>query len=423
MLNVQKYKISDGVSLNYINDKKYKTVSASLYLHRKLKRDEVTKNALLTSVLKQGTKSYPTAKEINRYTEELYGASYGISVFKKGNIQTISFGFNSLTEEYSQKGIIEKCFDLLFEFMLNPLVENGGFMKNITDTEKVNLEADIKALINDKRAYADVKCIENMCIGEDSALCDIGYIEDLEKIDEKNLYEHYKKIISESPIDIFIVGDVDIEKIKKYLEAVFSKLTLDIKMLGDITSKKDAKEEKYVEEKLDVAQGKLSIGLRTNTIVTDFDYYALIVGNSIFGSGAHSKLFNNVREKLSLAYYAYSRLDKFNGIMLIGSGIEFENFNKAKDEIFVQLEETKKGNFTEDELFISKQAVINRLKSYYDSPSLLKDYYLCNNLSGEDDSIEDAIEKIKKVTKEEIVAVFSKIKSDTVYFLKGKEWF
>lgn len=423
MLNVQKYKILEGVSLNYINDKKYKTVSASLYLHRKLNRDEVTKNALLTSVLKQGTKNYPTAKEINRYTEELYGASYGISVFKKGNIQTLSFGFNSLTEEYSQKGIVEKCFDLLFEFLLNPLVENGGFMKKIVATEKVNLEADIKALINDKRAYADVKCIENMCIGEISALCDIGYVEDLEKIDEKNLYEHYKKIISESPIDIFIVGDVDIDKIKKYLEDVFSKLSLDIKPYGNITSKKSATEEKYVEERLDVAQGKLSIGLRTNTIVTDDDYYALIVGNSIFGSGAHSKLFNNVREKLSLAYYAYSRLDKFNGIMLIGSGIEFKNFIKAKDEIFVQLEETKKGNFTPDELFISKQAVINRLKSCYDSPAMLKDYYLCNNLVGEGDSIEEAIAKIEKVTKEEIVAVFSKIKSDTVYFLKGKEWF
>ncbi|MBE7037517.1 MAG: insulinase family protein [Ruminococcaceae bacterium] len=421
MTDIKKFKIADGISLNYINDKKYKTVSISLYLHRKLKRDEVTKNALLTSVLRQGTKKYPTSKEINRYTEELYGASYGLSVFKKGNIQTLSFGFNSLTEKYSENGIIEKCFDLLFEFLLNPLVENGGFVKKNVDTEKINLEADIKALINDKRAYADVKCLENMCIGEDSALSDIGYVEDLENIDEKNLYEHYKTIITQSPVDIFIVGDVDIDKIKAYLEEVFSKVNLDITPLDNVTSKKSANEEKYVEEKLDVAQGKLSIGLRTNTIATDDDYYPLVVGNSIFGSGAHSKLFNNVREKLSLAYYAYSRLDKFNGIMLIGSGIEFVNFNKAKDEIFVQLEATKNGEFTSDELFIAKQAIINRLKSYYDSPALLKDYYLCNILLKDGDSIEDAIEKVKKVTKEEIVAVFSKIKSDTVYFLKGKE--
>lgn len=421
MMDVQKFKIRDGVSLNYINDKKYKTVSASLYLHRKLKRDEATKNALLTAVLKQGTKNYPTAKKISRYLEDLYGASYGINVFKKGNVQTLSFAFNSLTEKYSEDGIVQKCFDMLFEFLLNPLCEDNAFLKKYVDTEKVNLENDIKALINDKRAYADFKCLENMCTDEESAICEFGYVEDLSQIDEKNLFEHYKKIITQSPIDIFVVGDVDIVKIKKYLQEVFNKLSFDIKPLGKTTSKKDAGEVKTVYESLDVAQGKLSIGLRTGVIATDCDYYALLVGNSIFGSGAHSKLFNNVREKLSLAYYAYSRLDKFNAIMLIGSGIEFENFEKAKEEIFFQLEEVKKGSFTDDELFVAKQFIINRLKSYYDSPALLKDYYLGNILLSGGDSIQEAIKKVEGVTANQIVSVFSKVKTDTVYFLKGKD--
>ncbi len=420
-MDVQSFKIKDGVSLNYINDKKYKTVSASLYLHRNLKRDEVTKNALLTAVLKQGTKNYPTAKEISRYLENLYGASYGISVFKKGNVQTLSFGFNCLTQKYSDDSIVENAFDMLFEFLLNPYCENNAFSKKYVDTEKINLENDIKALINDKRAYADIKCIENMCEGEDSALCEVGYVEDLKDIDEKNLYEHYNKIITQSPIDIFIVGEVDIDKIKAYLENVFSKLSLNIKMLDNITSKNNANNVKTVYESLDVAQGKLSIGLRTQTIATDDDYYALFVGNSIFGSGAHSKLFNNVREKLSLAYYAYSRIDKFNATMLIGSGIEFENFEKARDEIFVQLEDVKKGIFTSDELFVAKQAIVNRLKSCYDSPAALKDYYLSNILLKNNDTIENAIEKINKVTSEEIVCAFNKIKTDTIYFLKGRD--
>lgn len=423
MMDVQSFKIKDGVSLNYINDKKYKTVSVSLYLHRNLKRDEVTKNALLTAVLKQGTKKYPTAKEISRYLEDLYGASYGISVFKKGSVQTLSFGFNCLTQKYSDDSIIENAFDMLFEFLLNPYCENGAFSKKYVETEKINLENDIKALINDKRAYADFKCIENMCQGEDNALCEVGYIEDLNDIDEKNLYEHYKTIITQSPVDIFIVGDVDIEKTKEYLENVFEKLPLDIKPLDKITSKNDAGDVKTVYESLDVSQGKLSIGLRTQTIATDDDYYALLVGNSVFGSGAHSKLFNNVREKLSLAYYAYSRLDKFNATMLIGSGIEFENFEKAKNEIFVQLEDVKKGIFTSDELFVAKQAIVNRLKSCYDSPAALKDYYLSNILLHCNDTIQDAIEKIEKVTSSEIVSAFNKIKTDTVYFLKGRDWF
>lgn len=421
MQEVKKFNVANGVSLNFIDDKKYKTVSVSVYLSRRLDRAEVTKNSLLSSVLAQGTKNLPAAKDIDRYLKSLYGAAYSVSVQKKGDVQAIAFEFSTLSEKYSEKGIIKKCFDMMFEFMFNPLTENGAFSKKYVDIEKANLETDINALINDKRAYADFRCIEEMCKGESTAIREIGYIEDLADIDEKNLYAHYKNIISSSPIDIFVVGDVDADEIYAYLNDAFSVLKPDIKPIKINVGKKDADEIRYVDESMDVTQGKLSIGLRTNISPLDNDYWALLVGNSIFGSGAHSKLFNNVREKLSLAYYAYSRISRYNSVMLIGSGIEFENFKKAKKEIFFQLEAVKKGDFSENDLFAAKQFIINRYKSYYDSPALMKDYYYGNILLGYDVSIEEAIEKASAVTAEEIIYAFCKINTDTVYFLKGRE--
>lgn len=421
MSGVKKIHIAEGVSLNFIDDKKYKTVSVSMFLSRKLSRSEVTKNSLLSSVLAQGTQNLPTAKDIDRYLKSLYGAAYSVSVQKKGDVQSIAFEFSSLNEKYSEKGIIKKCFDMMFEFIFNPLTENGGFLKKYVDTEKANLETDIRALINDKREYADFRCVEEMCAGESAAIREIGYIEDLEKINEKNLYEHYKKIITSSPIDIFVVGDVDIDETVAYLKNAFDGVKLDISPVKIEIDKKNAGEIKYVDESLDVTQGKLSIGLRTGISPLDKDYWALVVGNSVFGSGAHSKLFNNVREKLSLAYYAYSRISRYNSIMLIGSGIEFENFKKAKKEIFFQLESVKKGDFTENDLFVAKQFIINRYKSYSDSPALLKDYYFGNILLGYDVSVDEAIKKVEEVTTEDIIYAFCKISTDTVYFLKGRE--
>lgn len=421
MSEVKKIHIAEGVSLNFIDDKKYKTVSVSMFLSRKLSRSEVTKNSLLSSVLAQGTQNLPTAKDIDRYLKSLYGAAYSVSVQKKGDVQSIAFEFSSLNEKYSEKGIIKKCFDMMFEFIFNPLTENGGFLKKYVDTEKANLETDIRALINDKREYADFRCVEEMCAGESAAIREIGYIEDLEEINEKNLYEHYKKIITSSPIDIFVVGDVDIDETVAYLKNAFDGVKLDISPVKIEIDKKNAGEIKYVDESLDVTQGKLSIGLRTGISPLDKDYWALVVGNSVFGSGAHSKLFNNVREKLSLAYYAYSRISRYNSIMLIGSGIEFENFKKAKKEIFFQLESVKKGDFTENDLFVAKQFIINRYKSYSDSPALLKDYYFGNILLGYDVSVDEAIKKVEEVTTEDIIYAFCKISTDTVYFLKGRE--
>ena len=421
MVSAEKYNISDNINLYVIKDKKYKTVLASTYLHRKLERNEVTMNALLSKVLRNATAKYSSLLDLSIYAEKLFGLGFDIGITKRANIQSLVSQVSFLNDRYSEGSILEESLSLMLDMLFEPYVVDGGFCKEHVVNQKKNLKDDIESLINDKRAYASVRCLEEMCQGEENAIVEIGYIEDLDKINEKNLYSHYNSVIFSSPIDIFLVGDVDTAEIIKFLKEYLSRFKFSIAPIDICGEIKLSSEEKYVEDNLSVNQGKLAIGLRTGISLGNPLYYPLLTGNSIFGSGAHSKLFNNVREKLSLCYYAYSRLDKYNGIMMIGSGIEFDKFQKTKDAILKELESVKTGDFTDEELEIAKEYIISTFSSYEDSPGLLIDYYLGMAFSDDFPSIYDVCEKIKKVSREEIIESFKNVAVDTVYFLNGKE--
>lgn len=414
-----KIAVSKGINLYYIDDSKYKTVSMSLFLRRKLTRSEVTKNALITNVLKRGTNNLADLKSISRRLDSLYGADYDIGVLKRGDVQLIMADINFLSEEYSENGMEIKCADLLTDFIFNAKSIDNSFVKEYVESEKINLKDEIESIINDKKAYADYRCNQEMFKNENAGLNAIGYTDDLDSIDEKSLYDHYKKIITESPIDIFIVGHVKIDEIAKHFQDTFSKYKFNISPVFSEVEITKAGDVKNITDKMNVNQGKLAIGLKTMIKQGDDLYYPLVVGNSVFGSGAHSKLFNNVREKLSLCYYAASRIDKFTGSMLVSSGIEFKNFEKARDEIFVQLDAVKSGDFTDSELSAAKEFLININKTAYDSPISQKVFYLENILGKTDITIEEANAKIASVTREDIMKAFENISTDTVYFLSG----
>ncbi len=414
-----KYDILNGINLYHIEDKKYKTVSVTLFMHRKLERSEVTKNALITNVLKRGTSPLKNMREISIELDDLYGATYDVTVTKNGDVQSILGTINYLSKQYADKSIETKCTDLLIDFIFNPLTENKAFKKEYVESEKINLKDEIESIVNDKKAYADYRCQQEMFKGQKEEMRSIGFSEDLDEINEVNLYEHYKNIITSSPIDIFVVGDADIELIVSHFKKRFSEFEFNISPVYVQTEIAPSKDVKTITDKMDVNQGKLAIGLKTQIRANDELYYPLVVGNSIFGSGAHSKLFNNVREKLSLCYYAVSRVNALTGSMTISSGIEFKNFEKAKDEIFVQLDAVKNGDFTESELQIAKDYIINANIASKDSPLSLKVFYMKNIISKRNISIDDANKKIASVTKEDVVRAFKNITPDTIYFLKG----
>ena len=421
MNSVLKHKISDGINLYVIKDNKYKTVHCCTQVYRNLSRKEATFNALLSKVLKTGTSKHPSMNALNIYAEELYGCSADVSVVKKANLQSVISSVNVLDSKFAGDECEQKAMEFMLDLLFDPYIVNGAFCKEYVDTQKINLSDDIDSLINDKRSYANVRCLEEMCKGEANAIVEIGYKEDLDGIDEKNLYEHYKNIILKSPIDIFIVGDVDDIKLCEFFKDYFSKFTFDIEPVKFELSSKLSGEANYVEDKLNVNQGKLAMGLRTGINIESPLYYALLVGNSILGSGAHSKLFNNVREKLSLCYYAYSRLDKYNALMLIGSGIEFQNYEKTKNAICEELENVKNGMFTDEELDVAKEYIISSYRSYEDTPGLLIDYYISLTYTPSLKSLSEACEAVREIKRDDVIKAFENVCLDTVYFLNGKE--
>lgn len=418
---MRSYKVNSNVSLHYIPMEKLKTTSIGVYIHRPLNDSEASMNALIPYVLKQGCKLGENTVEISNYLDNLYGASLSAGVIKKGEDHIIGFDAETISDRFAANGehLLEELVKLLLSMMFEPVTENGAFKAEYVEREKKNLIDRIEGLINDKRSYARMRCIQEMCKGEAFAINRLGTKEGVEKITPHMLYDYYRKIISRSPIDIFVCGEADIEALSAAVKSV--NLPFEKAEMPKTEILKKSGEVNNITERLDITQGKLSIGFRTNIKADDEDFIALTVANSVFGSGTHSKLFNNVREKLSLCYYASSSLDRFKGLMTVNAGIEFENYQKAYDEIFVQFEAVKKGEISDFEIESSINSLVNGYRSAYDDPSSMRGLYMSEILAGTGYSIADYIEKIKRVTKEDVIRVINKVETDTVYFLTGKE--
>ena len=413
----EKISIKNGINLYYIPTKKFKTTAFSIYIHRPLTREECTLNALLSMVIRRGCPMFPESKELSRHLDNLYGVSFSTTVRKKAERQIICANFQFINEKFLEEksNILDGVLNLAKDAILGQTSFDEEYLKQ----EKENLKLQILSIINDKRQYASKKCIEIMCQDEPYGISKSGYIEDLDSITSSSLYEHYKNTVLKSPVDIFINGDVDInyvtEKIKEIFESI--EVTENIPAPSDV--KKSVAEVKNVTEEQQIVQGKLSIGFRTNVFATDDDYPALMMYNSILGCGIFSKLFNNVREKLSLCYYASSSIDHLKWIMTINSGIEVANFQKAYDEIFVQMDDIKNGNISDMEISAAVLGTVNSINSISDNPFALDDYYLGKIIAGNLMGLDELAEKIQRVTKEQIMDVSKKIELDTVFFLKG----
>lgn len=414
-------KINDNITLHYIPMEKLKTSSISIYIHRPLCENEAAMNGLLPFVLKRGCKKCPSTEALAHMLDSLYGAELHGGISKKGLDQVMSFSLESISEKYTpfSEPIFDELTELAMSLLFEPVTDGEAFVKDFVDQEKKNSIEHIEGIINNKRSYAAMQCFRKMYKGSQLALSSYGTVESVNEITPQKLYAHYKKIITSSPIDIYISGDCDekncAEKIIKTVENMNftkSEITRTDVFVGDGELKKH-------EESMDIAQGKLSMGFTTGINACSEDYYAMMVANSIFGSGAHSKLFNNVREKLSLCYYASSGLDRYTGAIQVNAGIEFENFGKAYDEILVQLRELQAGKVSELEYTSSINAIVNSLKTCFDDRYAMQSFDLSERVSGKARTLEEVIEKISAITVEQAVEASKKIKLDTVYFLKN----
>ena len=420
-MDYKKNQIKEGINLHIVQTNKFKTNLISVFLTLPLKQEEVTKQALVSAVLRRGSKNYPNLEALSIALEEMYGASFDCGIDKMGDNHILKFYIETIGEEFLPKKeeILKTALEVLMDIVFNPLMENQAFNEKYVELEKENLKQIIESKGDNKAKYALERCIEEIYKDKPYGLYKYGYIEDLEKINAQNLYETYQNIIEKAKIDIFVSGNVEEQNILNILannEQIKSLPERKINILNnELVANMDKPQE--IIENMDITQGKLVIGLNVNTENEDDKYVALMY-NMLLGGSANSKLFQNVREKASLAYTAGSMYIRQKNNIFIRCGIEIKNYNKAKEIIEKQLEDLKNGQFSEEELQNAKTAVISSIDFIPDEQDTQIGYYFGQEFSGKFVSIEDYKKKIEQITKEQITKIAENISIHTIYFLK-----
>lgn len=419
---INRMQILPGVFLTAVQTNKFKTGFFSLNFLRPLCREEAAANALLPSVLLRGSEKYPDIPSIAEALDEMYGASMGVLIRKKGEVQMTGFFADFIEDRFAEEPVFAPMMDFVSQILLHPALESGVFRKEYFEGEKRNLLNAMEARINDKRTYANSCMLNVMCEDEPYAILRMGTEEELKALDETALYAQYRRVLAESRAELFYMGARAPEEAAEIIRNAFAQLPRAASFEPvDTIVIPAAKEIKNAEKHMDVTQGKIAIGLRTGCTVHDADYPALILMNTIFGGGMTSKLFLKVREEQSLCYYASSAVDKYKGVMLVYSGVEFDKLEVTKDEILRQLEECKAGNITEEELESARRYILSDLKTALDSPGRLDDFYLGQAMIGAESTLEDLAAAVSAVTSAQVQAAANRLTLDTIFYLKGAE--
>ena len=422
--------MKQGIKLHTINTNKFKTNLIAIFLSTPLKRENVTKNSLLASILRRGCEKYKTQEEISKKLEEMYGAEFNCGLDKIGKNHVLKFYIESINDEFlPQNGedMLKKSIEIISEIVFNPLVQNNGFNEEYVNQEKENVKQIIEGKKDNKARYALFRCVEEMYKDKPEGLYKYGYVEDLESINSQNLYEYYKELINTCKIDTFVSGkleNIDIENLIKEDENI-SKLK-DREPEYNINkpeTKNPIEKANKVEEKLDVTQGKLVIGYDVDASKEDIENkkfrYIGMLYNAILGGTATSKLFQNVREKASLAYTASSSFSYYTGNIFVNAGIEIENFEKATDIIKEQIEAMKQGDFSKEDIRNAQKTIVSNIAGISDEQDTEIIYFLGQELSGNNVSLEQYAEFVQDVNKNEIEDFAKKININTIYFLRN----
>ncbi|MCM3237657.1 insulinase family protein [Heyndrickxia oleronia] len=412
---------TEGFTLHIVKTNKYKTNTLVWKMKAPLNAETVTLRALLLNVLQSSTKKYPTTTALRTYLDDLYGAGFFVDLAKKGEQHIMSFSIDIANEKFLKDStpLLQKGIDFLAEVLLNPNIENESFHQETVEKEKRILKQRIQSIYDDKMRYSNVRLVEEMCKGEPYALDANGIASKVEEITPQNLFEYYKQAISEDELHLYIIGDVNENEVETFCRNLQFENRTPIQLERKEGS--NVKEVKEIKEKQDVKQGKLNIGYRTNVRFGDQDYFALQVFNGIFGGFSHSKLFINVREKASLAYYAASRLESHKGLLMVMSGIEAKNYDQATTIIREQMDAMKKGDFTDQEIEQTKAVINNQLLETTDTSRGLVEILYHNVIANQNFTVDDWIQRINKISKQDIIEVAKKIELDTIYFLTGLE--
>ncbi len=415
--------IKKGIKLHEIQTDKFKTNLIAVFLTIPVTRENVTKDALISSVLRRGSKNMPTLAQISKEMEEMYGASFDCGIDKTGDNHVLKFYIETINDNYipqDNDNMLKTAIEKILEIIFNPLIENNAFKQEYINQEKANIKRIIEGKADNKARYAFDRCLEEMYKDKPYGLYKYGYIEDLENITAEDLYVYYQKMISECKIDIFVSGNIDeVTKIVEENENIQKLKEREPQYIVNKIEKKDEVEEKEIVDEMDVTQGKIVIGIDLH-LEDEKQMYDAVVYNAILGGSANSKMFQEVREKASLAYTAGSNYIRYKSNIFIKCGIEIKNYQKAIEIIQKQLEDMKNGIFTDEDIENAKKGIISAIKSIDDEQDTQITYLFGQELTSIKTTEEEYIEKINKVTKEDIIKVAQSITINTVYFLKNK---
>lgn len=405
-------------NLHLVKTNRFKTIAVEVDFRREIQKEDITKRAVLKEVLLNSNKNYRTERELIIESENLYDLKLVSSSARMGNYTNISFKTRFLDEKYTEKNMNEESIAFLMDIIFNPNIDNGSFNEEVVNKCKNRIEKSIKSLKDSKLKYTLFKLLENV---EDKPYSynSYGYLEDLEKIDDKVLYDYYKDMINNDFIDIFVVGDFDSIEIKELIKKYFKARTYHRTKTNIIVEELPIIK-KIIEqsEEDNVNQTQFTILCGINNL-TEFERkYVIKVYSELLGGSSNSILFDTVREKNSYAYYVNADVKSYDNILLIYSGIEPGNKNEVFKLIKKCLIDIEKGNFTDDMLNNAKETLVGGIKASLDSPSGIINNYFAKILVGTDD-FEERIENFKKVTKEDVINVSKKINIYSTYTLEG----
>lgn len=409
----------NGISFFHIQSEKFKTVRIDVFFIEPLNREKAVSNAIIPFLLKRGSERYPDQQKLAMRLEELYGAGLGAAVMKKGENQIIHFSADFVSDQYTagKTKLFDEIGSLVIEIISKPALENGLFKNDYFEQEKGNLIQRIKSRVNDKIHYSLQRCMEEMCKDEPFAVYEDGDEEGAKALSREKVMEDYVTLLRESPVYVYISGNVNDYDIKTFVEKFDSLQRNNIRSIVAPQVNKNITEVKRIEEPMDISQGKLCLGFRTRTEANSPDYYPLAIYNGILGGGVQSKLFQNVREKGSMAYFAFSRLEKFKGLMVICSGIDISNREKAEKVITEQLTAIRNGEISDFEMDATKKTFETGIKSMQDSQGSMVDFFLSQHISSINEGIDTFLERLLEVKKQDVVKISERITPDTVYFL------
>lgn len=405
-----------GVLCNYGITEHFKTGYLSVDFVLPLTVENASGMSLLAGVISRGCKAYPHMDQISRYLAEHYGASFSIQASKAGELELLTFSFTHLNNEYAIDGedIRGAIIALFKEMVFRPLVEEGAFLRDYVEQEQNNLVDKITGLFNDKRLYSLERCKALMCAGEAFGINEMGTKEAVLSMTPRSLYQFFEKMMQEAQVVITYVGK-DQGLFLNELAEGFSARSGAIPETQVVMGSGEARE---VVDPMDLNQSKLNLGFRLGKTALE-DGAACRLFNVLYGGSATSKLFMNVRERLSLCYYCSSTIDRFKNVMFVSSGVESAKYEEARREIEAQLEAVASGDFTEEEFENARVYLIDSLRGFSDSEGALASLMISGTLRGELKTPEEEIAEIQKVDRETVMAIARETRLDTVYFLKG----